>query len=158
VDLLPETVRELASHPRIVALKEAVGSRERNQELLAFCNDEFFLLSGDDPSCLDVMEMGARGVISIAANVVPGRLRELCAAASKGDFNRARQINAELQELFEILSLESNPIPVKWALHEMSMCGPGLRLPLVELNLQHRSALRRSLAKLAALPASTNES
>lgn len=154
VDLLPETVRGLASHSRIVGLKEAVGTLERNRQLLDFCNDDFILLSGDDPSCLDVMESGAKGVISIAANVVPGPFHELCAAAAEGDFNRARQINNELQELFEALSLESNPIPVKWALHEMSMCGPVLRLPLVELSQQHRPALRRSLQKLAVLPAS----
>jgi 4-hydroxy-tetrahydrodipicolinate synthase len=96
--------------------------------------------------------MGARGVISIAANVVPRQFHELCAAALKGDFARARQINSELLELFEAIMLESNPIPVKWALHEMSLCRPDLRLPLLELGQQHRSVVRRCLAKLAVLP------
>ncbi len=151
VDLLPETVRELAAHPRIVAIKEAVGSIERNQQLLSFCNDDFCLISGDDPTCLQIMEMGAKGVISIAANVVPRQFHELCAAAAKGDFKTARQINSELSELYEVIMLESNPIPVKWALHEMSLCGPELRLPLLELSQQHRSVMRRCLAKLAVL-------
>lgn len=148
VDMLPETVRDLATHPRIVALKEAVGSVERNKALLSFCNDDFCLLSGDDLTCVDVMELGAKGVISVAANVVPGPFHELYAAAAKGDFVRARQINNELKELFDMLMLESNPIPVKWALHELSLCGPSMRLPLLELSQQHRSALRRCLAKL----------
>ncbi|MDZ4728739.1 MAG: 4-hydroxy-tetrahydrodipicolinate synthase [Xanthomonadales bacterium] len=151
VDLLPETVQDLATHPRIVALKEAVGSVERNKALLSFCNEDFCLLSGDDPTCVAVMELGAKGVISVAANVVPGPFHELCAAAAKGDFARARQINNELKEIFDMLMLESNPIPVKWALHEMSLCGPSLRLPLPELSQQNRSAMRRCLAKLGLL-------
>jgi 4-hydroxy-tetrahydrodipicolinate synthase len=151
VDLLPETVQELASHPRIVAVKEAVATIERSKAILSFCNDDFCLLSGDDPTCVEVMELGATGVISVAANVVPAQFQELCAAAAKGDFSRARQLNEELKELFDMLMLESNPIPVKWALHEMSLCGSSLRLPLLELSQQHRSALRRSLAKLGLL-------
>lgn len=151
VDLLPDTVRELAAHPRIVALKEAVGSVERNQQLLSFCNEGFYLLSGDDPSCLQTMELGAKGVISTAANIVPAQFHELCAAAAKGDFGLARQIHDELTEIFEVIMLESNPIPVKWALHEMSLCRPGLRLPLLELSQHHRAAVRRSLQKLGML-------
>ena len=151
VDLLPDTVRELSTHPRIVALKEAVGTVERNQQLLGFCNDDFCLLSGDDPSCLQIMELGAKGVISTAANIVPKQFHELCAAASKGDFALARRINDELTELFEVIMLESNPIPVKWALHEMALCRPGLRLPLLELSQHHRPAVRRSLQKLGML-------
>lgn len=151
VDLLPETVRELAKHPNIVALKEAIGSVERNQQLLDFCGDDFYLLSGDDPTCVQVLEMGARGVISVAANVVPRQFKQLCLAAERGDFGQARQIEGELQELYDVLMLESNPIPVKWAMHEMSLCGPGLRLPLIELSPQHRTAVRRCLAKLGVL-------
>ena len=151
VDMLPDTVRELAAHPQIVAIKEAVGTVERNKALLSFCNDDFCLLSGDDPTCVEMMELGATGVISVAANVVPGPFHQMCAAAVKGNFTRAKQISNELKELFDMLTLESNPIPVKWALHEMSLCRPNLRLPLLELSQQHRSALRRSLAKLDIL-------
>lgn len=151
VDLLPDTVRQLATHPRIVALKEAVASLERNRQILSFCSDDFCLLSGDDPSCLQIMELGAKGVISIAANIVPAQFHELCAAAAIGDFTRARRINDELTELFEVIMLESNPIPVKWALHEMSLCKPDLRLPLLELSQNHRAAVRRSLKKLGVL-------
>jgi 4-hydroxy-tetrahydrodipicolinate synthase len=154
VDMVPATVQELASHPRIVGLKEAVGTQERNRALLAFCNDDFVLLSGDDPTCLEVMEMGGKGVISIAANVVPGLFHEMCVAAQRGDTSQARQIDARLRELYEILALEPNPIPVKWILHEMSMCSPAMRLPLVELSRQNQEAVRLSLAKLAALPTS----
>ena len=151
VDLLPETVAGLAAHPRIVAIKEAVGNAERTRQLLAICNEGFHLLSGDDHTCLAVMEMGARGVISVAANVVPGRFRTLCRAMASGDLNRARQEDEQMRELFDLLMLESNPIPVKWALHEMSLCSPVLRSPLVELSTQHRLALRKGLASLGVL-------
>jgi 4-hydroxy-tetrahydrodipicolinate synthase len=154
VDMLPATVEQLASHPRIVGLKEAVGTLERNQALLEFCNDDFVLLSGDDPTCLEVMKMGGQGVISIAANVAPRMFHEMCAAALGGDYGQARRIDSGLRELYEILALEPNPIPVKWALHEMSLCSPGMRLPLVELSRQHHQAVRHSLAKLDALPTS----
>ncbi len=151
VDLLPETVRELAGHSNIVAIKEAVGSVERNQQLLEFCNDDFCLLSGDDPTCLRVMEMGAKGVISVSANIAPRQFKQLCQAVEKGDFVLARQIDRELEELNAVTALESNPIPVKWALHEMGLCGPGLRLPLVELSPQHHATVRRCLSKLGVL-------
>lgn len=151
VDLLPETVSELAEHPNIVAIKEAIGSVERNQQLLEFCNDNFFLLSGDDPTCLRIMEMGAKGVISVSANIAPRQFKQMCVAVEKGDFVLARQIDRELEELNAMTMLESNPIPVKWALHEMGLCGPGLRLPLLELSPQHRSAVRSCLSKLGML-------
>lgn len=151
VDLLPETTRELAQHSQIVALKEAVGNEQRIAELLNFCSDDFFLLSGDDHSCLRTMEHGAKGVISVAANVVPWHFQRLCKAVVQGDLDRARKEDMEMRELFDMLMLESNPIPVKWALHEMSMCEPGLRLPLTVLSEHHRCALQNCLAKLGVL-------
>jgi len=108
-------------------------------------------LSGDDPTCLNVLEQGARGVISVAANVAAGRFAELCKAVAKGDFVRARKIDEEMRDLYKLLTLETNPIPVKWALHEMALCGSAVRLPLTDLSKEHRPAIRQGLGRLGLL-------
>lgn len=148
VDLLPETVAELSGHERIVAIKEAVGRVERVDALRQCCQPGFTLLSGDDPTFLQAMRHGAEGVISVAANVVPGIFSRICAAVLRGDWQQAEQQEASLRPLFEQLMLEPNPIPVKWALYELSLCGPALRLPLTELSLPLRAGLRQCLENL----------
>ncbi len=114
-DLLPGTVARLARHPRIVAIKEATGSLSRARETLNACPPEFTLLSGDDATAVDLMSVGARGVISVSANVAPRRMHEACQAALAGDFVKARAIDASLQPLHKDLFVEASPIPVKWA-------------------------------------------
>ena len=148
VDLLPETVQRLSTHPRIIGVKEAVADQARVEELLSRCGPDFIVLSGDDASCLRSMELGGHGVISVASNVAPAQMHRLCEAALAGDMERAREQNTQLQALFEVLALESNPIPVKWAAYEMELAGPGIRSPLAELDETHRSRLRQVLQEL----------
>jgi len=145
VDMQPSTVARLARHPRIVALKEAVGSAGRARELLAACPAEFALLSGDDASAVEFMAAGAKGVISVTANVVPGRMREACDALLRGDPARARAIDADLQPLHRDLFVEASPIPVKWAVARMGLIGGAIRLPLVELSAAHHDTVLRAM-------------
>ena len=153
VDMQPQTVKVLAAHDRIVAIKEAVGRMERIAELLSLCGDEFTVLSGDDPSFLQAMRHGARGVISVAANIVPATFRSICRAAERQDWTAAEAEEGRLRRLFELLGVETNPIPVKWAVHEMSLCTDRLRLPLTPLSANHREALRHCLEDLGVLNA-----
>jgi len=145
VDLLPSTVARLARNPQIVALKEATGSLSRAREILNTCPPEFTLLSGDDATALDLMNLGARGVISVTANVAPRRMHEACAAAVSGDLAAAQAIDLRLQPLHKDLFVEANPIPVKWAVARMGLIGNAIRLPLVELSAAHHDTVLRAM-------------
>jgi len=145
VDLLPGTVARLARNPQIVAIKEATGSLTRARETLSACPPEFTLLSGDDATAMDLMSVGARGVISVSANVAPRRMHEACEAALAGDLARARAIDASLQLLHKDLFVEANPIPVKWAVARMGLIGNAIRLPLVELSTAHQDTVLRAM-------------
>jgi 4-hydroxy-tetrahydrodipicolinate synthase len=145
VDLLPSTVGRLAAHPRIVGIKEAKREPGRVDELVTLCGDGFTVLSGDDPACLSAMQSGARGVVSVAANVVPALMHELCELAAAADWLAAQQLDRRLQPLFEALAVETNPIPVKWALFEMGRVGNRIRLPLTPLDAALRGPLRQCL-------------
>ena len=145
VDLLPGTVARLARHAQIVAIKEATGSLSRARETLTVCPPEFTLLSGDDATAIELMSLGARGVISVSANVAPRRMHEACAAALRGDLTAARAIDQTLQALHKDLFVEANPIPVKWAVARMGLIGNAIRLPLVELSAVHQEAVLRAM-------------
>jgi 4-hydroxy-tetrahydrodipicolinate synthase len=145
VDMLPATVEALSAHPNIVGIKEALPDGARIEELCSRCGPDFAVLSGDDNSCLDAMRQGAAGVISVAANVVPGPMHDLCMAAGQHDWPEANQLESRIKKLFEVLMIETNPIPVKWALFEMGLIGPGIRLPLTRLNSELRASLRQRL-------------
>ena len=145
VDLLPPTIARLAQHPRIVAIKEATGSLARAREIQGVCPPEFTLLSGDDPTAVDLMGAGARGVISVTANVVPRRMRELCDAAVSGDLAKAQAIDSSLRALHRDLFIEANPIAVKWAVARMGLMGNAIRLPLVELSAAHQDTVLRAM-------------
>jgi 4-hydroxy-tetrahydrodipicolinate synthase len=149
VDLLPVTVARLASHPRIAAIKEATGSLIRARETLAACPREFIVLSGDDASFVDLMSVGAKGVISVTANVAPRRMSEICDAALAGDVPRARALDSSLQALHKDLFVEANPIPVKWAVARMGLMGNAIRLPLVELSAAHHETVRSAMRTAA---------
>ena len=144
VDLLPATVARLARHPRIAALKEATGQLGRARELLSLLPG-FTVLSGDDATAIDLMSAGAKGVISVTANVAPRAVREACAAALAGDFVMARAIDATLQPMHKDLFVEANPIPVKWAVARMGLMGNAIRLPLVELAAVHHETVLRAM-------------
>ncbi|HME41410.1 MAG TPA: 4-hydroxy-tetrahydrodipicolinate synthase [Steroidobacteraceae bacterium] len=145
VDLLPSTVARLARHPQIAAVKEATGSLTRAREIRESCPSEFTLLSGDDATAVEWMTVGARGVISVTANVAPRRMHEACAAALSGDFDKARTIDARLQPLHKDLFVESSPIPVKWAVAKMGLIGNAIRLPLVELSTANQDTVLRAM-------------
>ena len=145
VDLLPSTVARLARHPRIVAIKEATGSLGRARETLELCPPEFTLLSGDDATAIELMSVGAKGVISVSANVAPRRMHEACKAALCGDLAKARAIDASLQPLHKDLFVEASPVPVKWAVARMGIIGNTIRLPLVELSPAHRDTVLRAM-------------
>jgi 4-hydroxy-tetrahydrodipicolinate synthase len=145
VDLLPSTIARLARHPRIVAIKEATGSSSRAREIASTCPPEFVLLSGDDATAVELMSVGARGVISVTANVAPRRMHEVCKAALAGDLAAARTIDASLQPLHKDLFVEANPIPVKWAVARMGIIGNAIRLPLVELASAHHETVLRAM-------------
>ena len=145
LDLLPSTIARLARHPRIVAVKEATASLGRAREILSMCPAEFTLLSGDDASAIELMSVGARGVISVSANVVPRRMHEACCAALAGDLAGARAIDAGLQPLHKDLFVESSPIPVKWAVARMGLIGNAIRLPLVELSSAQQDTVLRAM-------------
>jgi 4-hydroxy-tetrahydrodipicolinate synthase len=145
VDLLPGTIARLARHPRIVAIKDATASLSRAREILGTCPSEFVLLSGDDATAVDLISVGARGVISVSANVAPRRMHEAVAAALSGDLTAARAIDGSLQPLHKDLFVEASPIPVKWAVARMGIIGNAIRLPLVELATAHHETVLRAM-------------
>jgi 4-hydroxy-tetrahydrodipicolinate synthase len=151
VDLLPATVAGLMQFSQIVALKEGVASVDRVRELLGVARAGFTILSGDDATAREVLLAGARGVISVTANVAPRAMSEMVAAAIKGDGARAAALDAPLAALHRDLFLEANPIPSKWALERMGLIQGGLRLPLVRLSAAHHAALSADLRAAGAL-------
>jgi len=123
------------------AIKEATGEVGRVAPLREGCGDDFALLSGDDSTAAAFMLAGGDGCISVTANVAPRKMRELCEAARHARRNDALRVDAELAPLHEALFLESNPIPVKWAMAQMALAGPGIRLPLVPLAARYHDAV-----------------
>ncbi|MHB1585760.1 MAG: 4-hydroxy-tetrahydrodipicolinate synthase [Acidiferrobacteraceae bacterium] len=144
-DLLPETVHRLASVPHIVGIKEASGSVERAREILSLCGAPFEVYSGDDAIALDVLLAGGHGVISVTANVAPAMMQDMCRLALAGNESMARAVNDRLMPLHRTLFIESNPIPVKWALREMQLIGAGIRLPLTPLSGHCHAPVRQAL-------------
>ncbi len=145
VDLKPETVIRLAGHRNIAGIKEATGELERVRVLREGCGPEFALLSGDDATACEFMLRGGDGVISVTANVTPRAMRKLCDAARAERRAEAERIDAALQGLHHTLFSESNPIPVKWALQQMGLIGPGIRLPLTPFAPQYHAAVRNAM-------------
>jgi 4-hydroxy-tetrahydrodipicolinate synthase len=150
-DMLPETVERLAVLDNIVGLKEATGDLERAKDILTRCGDDFALYSGDDGTAMELMLLGGKGDISVTANIAPNAMHRMCAAAIAGDRETATTINDGLIPIHQGLFVESNPIPVKWALHEMGHIGPGIRLPLTPLADTLRGGLRDALERADVL-------
>ncbi len=140
-DMLPATVERLSHIPNIVGIKEATGKLERGREILQRCNGRLDLYSGDDATAMELILLGAKGDISVTANVAPRLMHQMCAAALAGDRQRASEINERLLLLHKNLFLEANPIPVKWALYRMGLLSRGIRLPLTELSSEHHAAV-----------------
>ncbi len=144
-DMQAETVERLAKIKSIVGIKEATGKVDRAQEILARCGSSFGIYSGDDATGLDLLLHGAHGVISVTANVAPLKMAEMCEAVLQGDKILAEKINAELMLLHKRLFVESNPIPVKWVLHNMGKIPPGIRLPLLPLDNRYHQEVKEAM-------------
>lgn len=150
-DLLPETVERLAKIPGIMGIKEATGKIERVTEINKRCGNGFVVFSGDDATARELILHGAKGVISVTANVAPQKMHDLCMAAFKNDKALAEKIDAELMPLHTKLFLESNPIPTKWALYTMGKIPPGIRLPLLPLDAKFHAELKTILQNAGVL-------
>ena len=152
VDMLPETVGRLSRLPGIVGLKEAVPDAARVRAVAAAVAGDFVILSGDDASAREAIACGARGVISVTANVAPAPMSEMVAAALAGEQVRAQQLDGRLAALHRALFLEANPIPVKWVVAQMGLIGPDSRLPLTPLSAAHHASVRAAARAAGALP------
>lgn len=154
VNMLPETVAQLAQVKNITGIKESTGSLDQASDIMKLC--DIVVLSGDDALTLPLMAIGARGVISVAANIVPRQLADLVGYALKGDFNAASKIHYQLLPLFRNLFVQTNPVPVKAAMAMMGMIGDELRLPLVKLSESFRPKLKALLEEQGLLRKKVN--
>lgn len=144
-EILPETIARLADIGNIIGIKE--GRVERAKEILTLCKDRIDVYSADDVTGLEIMKVGGKGIISVTANVAPRAMHDLCQAALRGDLATAEKINQQLLPLHENLFVETNPIPVKWALQEMGLISSGIRLPLTPLAEMNQPKVRDALVK-----------
>ncbi|KTD23609.1 dihydrodipicolinate synthase [Legionella lansingensis] len=147
-DLLPETVARLAKVSNIIGIKEATGQITRLQQILRLSEGLLDVYSGDDLTAAQWMLAGAKGVISVTANVAPRQMAKLSDAALDNDHANCLRVNEQLATLHELLFVESNPIPVKWALSRMGLINDELRLPLTSLSAGHHAALEQVLHNL----------
>ncbi len=144
-DLAHDTVLRLAQVPGIVGIKEATGNIERAQWLIRDVPKSFAVYSGDDPTAVALMLCGGQGNVSVTANIAPRLMHELCAAAIAGDTRRAMEIQLKLMPVHKQLFVQANPIPLKWAMERMGLCGATMRLPMTRLDQEHESALENAL-------------
>lgn len=150
VDMLPETVARLADMENITGIKEATGDLQRAAEIIELCRGKMAVYSGDDATATELMLLGGDGTISVTANVAPAQLAEVTRLALAGEADEARSLDGKLAALNRALFLESNPIPVKWALADMGRIEHGLRLPLTPLASQYHDAVRKALQTAGA--------
>jgi 4-hydroxy-tetrahydrodipicolinate synthase len=141
VNLLPETVARLAGHKNIVAIKEATGSLQQASEVLALCGDQIDVFSGDDFITFPMMACGAKGVISVTANIMPKAIGDLTDAFYAGDLDKARKLHLDTLKISNAMFIESNPVPVKTALAMMGKCSDEVRLPLAPMSTANKAKL-----------------
>ncbi len=144
-DMAHATVLRLAQVPGIVGIKEATGNIDRAQWLIKEVPSGFAVYSGDDPTAVALMLCGGQGNISVTANLAPRLMHELCVAAVAGDARRAMTLQMQLLPLHKHLFVEANPIPVKWAMARMGLCGPTLRLPMTPLETSNEATVEGAL-------------
>ena len=144
-DMAHATVLSLAQVPGIVGIKEATGNIERAQWLIKEVPQGFAVYSGDDPTAVALMLCGGQGNISVTANVAPKMMHELCVAALAGDTKQAMSLQFKLLPLHKHLFIEANPIPIKWAMARMGLCGPTLRLPMTPLEASNEATVEGAL-------------
>ncbi len=147
VNMCPETVVRLAKIKNIVGVKEASGSLQAISEIIDLCGKDFTVLSGDDPLLWPILAVGGRGVISVSANILPGKVAAMCQAAANGDMAKARSLHYEMREINDVLFIDTNPVPVKAALHLMGKIEKEVRAPLVTLSSSHLESVKEVLKK-----------
>ncbi|KTD22976.1 4-hydroxy-tetrahydrodipicolinate synthase [Legionella londiniensis] len=147
-DLLPKTVARLSKISNIIGIKEATGDMARLQEILDGCGDRLDVYSGDDLTALQWMRSGAKGVISVTANVAAKYMAKLCDAATNGANASCLELQEQLMPLHQLMFVEANPIPVKWAMHKMGLISDEIRLPLTRLSEEHQKPLEDVLRSL----------
>ena len=146
VNMVPETVVRLAKIENIVGIKEASGSLQAISKIIDNCGKDFTVLSGDDPLLWPILAIGGKGVISVTANILPAKVAALCKAAAIGDIAEARSLHYELMDINDSLFIDTNPIPVKAALHLMGKIENELRGPLIELSKDALERLKKAMA------------
>jgi len=151
VDMLPETVLELAKIPNIIGIKEATGDMVRAREIIEKAPEDFLVISGDDQTAVELILLGGHGDISVTANVLPRELAQMCEHARAGRADEARAINERLMPVHNAMFLEANPIPVKWALAQMGKIQSGIRLPLTPLSETYHASVSQALADAGVL-------
>ena len=144
-DMLPETIARLANHDNIFGVKEATGDIDRLREIQALVSDDFVLYSGDDFTALPFIEQGGHGVVTVSGNVAPRQMATMCRLALDGKTDEAKAIDDTLQPLNKMLFVESNPIPVKWAVAEMGLMEGHIRLPLTPFSEQYHEDMRSAM-------------
>ena len=144
-DMQAETVIRLSTVPNIIGIKEATGDLKRAKAIIDGVGDDFIVMSGDDPTAVELILLGGKGNISVTANVAPREMADMCEAALAGDAEKARAINEKLMPLHKNLFVEANPIPVKWAMVEMGLMHEGIRLPLTWLCASCHETVRQAL-------------
>jgi 4-hydroxy-tetrahydrodipicolinate synthase len=150
-DMANDTALRLAKIPNIVGIKDATGNMERGTDLLARAPEDFAVYSGDDASACALMLLGAKGDISVVANVAPRLMHQMCAAALAGDLTKARELNFRLLALHRNLFCEANPIPVKWACQQLGLIKSGIRLPLTPLSPDCHERVRAAMHQAGLL-------
>ncbi|MFH1283688.1 MAG: 4-hydroxy-tetrahydrodipicolinate synthase [bacterium] len=152
VNILPPTVLKLMKEcPTIVGIKEASGCIDQSTEIISQARSDFFVLSGDDSQTLPLMAVGARGVISVVANLAPRDVRSLCQAVSDNDWDQARTFHNKLYPLIKACFMETNPMPVKTALELMGLCSGEVRLPLCKMQKDNKDKLQKLLMSYGLL-------
>lgn len=146
VDMLPDTIARIAEIDQVIGVKEATGDLDRAKQVIDLVGNKIAVYSGDDETAYKLMLLGGHGNISVTANVLPKKMAELCRLSLAGKEAEAEALNAELMAMHSVLFLESNPIPVKWALHQMGRMTAGIRLPLTPLAAQYRDTLQHALS------------
>lgn len=151
VDMKPETALRLAEVPNIIGIKEATGDLARAKTLIEQAPKDFAIISGDDATAVDLILLGGKGDISVTANVVPAAISRMCSLALAGKADEARAINEQLLPLHTAMFVESNPIPVKWAVEQLGLIQSGIRLPLTRLSEQYHQQVKAALQAAAGV-------
>ncbi len=146
-DMMPATVARCSKIEQVKGIKEATGDIQRTRDIIELCGDSMDVLSGDDPTAIELILAGGKGTISVTANVAPNLMSKICTAALAGNADEANDLNSKLVDLHNDLFVESNPIPVKWALAQMGKIDTGIRLPLTELSAEYHDIVTQALKR-----------